>query len=227
MTSRALFLRHHHEDRPGLVGEAFEARDFEVSVVMMDEESPTPSVEGFDVLVILGSKHAVYDEAVEAAWFGRELDVIAQAEQLDIPIFGICFGAQALCLHHGGVVERSRAPEVGWFSIDEHNESGIGAGPWFEFHFDHCTLPAGAELWATSPRAVQAFAVGKNVGVQFHPEVDDAQLADWFASGDDNGARSLGVDPTELLAETARETPAARLRAVALVDLFLAHIARP
>ena len=113
MTSRVLFLRHHQEDRPGLVGEAFEARGYEVSVVMMDEESPTPSVEGYDVLVILGSKHAVYDEQVEAAWFGRELDVIAQADQLDVPIFGICFGAQALCLHHGGVVERSSDPEVG------------------------------------------------------------------------------------------------------------------
>lgn len=224
MTSRVLFLRHHQEDRPGLVGEAFEARGYEVSVVMMDEESPTPSVESYDVLVILGSKHAVYDEQVEAAWFGRELDVIAQADQLDVPILGICFGAQALCLHHGGVVERSSDPEVGWFDVEAHNDSGIGSGPWFEFHFDKCTLPAAAELWASSPRAVQAFAVGKNVGVQFHPEIDDAQLADWFASGDDNGARSLGVDPTELLVETARETPAARVRTAALVDLFLAHV---
>jgi GMP synthase-like glutamine amidotransferase len=224
VTSRVLFLRHHQEDRPGLVGEAFEARGYEVSVVMMDEESPTPSVESYDVLVILGSKHAVYDEQVEAAWFGRELDVIAQADQLDVPILGICFGAQALCLHHGGVVERSSDPEVGWFDVEAHNDSGIGSGPWFEFHFDKCTLPAAAELWASSPRAVQAFAVGKNVGVQFHPEIDDAQLADWFASGDDNGARSLGVDPTELLVETARETPAARVRTAALVDLFLAHV---
>lgn len=224
MTSRALFLRHHDEDRPGLVGEAFKARGYELSVVMMDEQSPTPSVEGYDVLVILGSKHAVYDEQVEAAWFGRELDVIAQAGQLGVPIFGICFGAQALCLHHGGLVERSSDPEVGWFDVEAHNDSGIGTGPWFEFHFDKCTLPAGAELWASSSRAVQAFAVGKNVGVQFHPEIDDAQLADWFASGDDNGARSLGVDPTELLVETARETPAARVRTAELVDLFLAHV---
>jgi GMP synthase-like glutamine amidotransferase len=209
-----------------LVGEAFEKRDFDVSVVMMDEASPTPSVEGFDVLVILGSKHAVYDEAVEAAWFGRELDVIDEADQLDVPILGICFGAQALCLHHGGTVERSSEPEVGWYEIDEHNGSGIGSGPWFEFHFDRCTLPEVAELWATSPAAVQAFCVGKNVGVQFHPEIDDAQLADWFASGDDGGARELGLDPAELLEETARETPAARVRTAALVDLFLAHVGR-
>jgi GMP synthase-like glutamine amidotransferase len=226
VTDRVLFLRHHGEDRPGLVGTAFEARGYDVTVVMMDEDSATPSVEGYDALVILGSKHAVYDERVEAAWFGRELDVIDEADQLDVPILGICFGAQALCLHHGGTVERSSEPEVGWYEIDEHNGSGIGSGPWFEFHFDRCTLPEVAELWATSPAAVQAFCVGKNVGVQFHPEIDDAQLADWFASGDDGGARELGLDPAELLEETARETPAARVRTAALVDLFLAHVGR-
>jgi GMP synthase-like glutamine amidotransferase len=193
---------------------------------MMDEESPTPSVQGFDVLVILGSKHAVYDEEIEAAWFGRELDVIAEADRLQVPILGICFGAQALCLHHGGVVERSENPEVGWFDVQAQNDSGISPGPWFEFHYDHCTLPEEAVLWATSPHAVQAFAVGKNVGVQFHPEIDDAQLADWFASGDDNGARDLGVDPQRLMVETARETPAARVRTAQLVDLFLAHVGR-
>jgi GMP synthase-like glutamine amidotransferase len=208
------------------VGEAFEARGYELGLAMMDKESPTPSLEGFDVLVILGSKHAVYDEEVEAAWFGRELDVIAKADRDGVPILGICFGAQALCLYHGGVVERSNNPEVGWYDIDARNDSGLPSGPWFEFHFDHCTLPSQAQLWATSPRAIQAFAVGKNVGVQFHPEIDDGQLAEWFASGDDNGARDFGVDPAALLEETALETPAARVRTAQLVDLFLAHAAR-
>jgi GMP synthase-like glutamine amidotransferase len=221
-----LFLRHHDEDRPGLVGDAFTRRGYEVGVVMMDEHSVTPSVEGYDVLVILGSKHAVYDESVEASWFGRELDVIAQADALDVPILGICFGAQALCVHHGGTVEPSTSPEVGWYDVDERNNSGIDQGPWFEFHFDRCTLPEEAELWATSAAAVQAFCVGKNVGVQFHPEIDDAQLADWFNSGDDGGARDLGIDPAALLDQTARETPAARVRTAALVDLFLAHAGR-
>jgi GMP synthase-like glutamine amidotransferase len=222
--SRALFLRHHDEDRPGLVGDAFAARGFDVDVVMMNERSVTPSVEGYDVLVILGSKHAVYDEEVEAAWFGRELEVIGEAGRRDVPVLGICFGAQALCLHHGGKVERSPDPEVGWYDVVEHNDSGIGRGPWFEFHFDRCTLPDGADLWASNAAAVQAFSVGKDVGVQFHPEIDDAQLADWFASGDDGGAREFGVDPGELLERTARETPAARVRTAALVDLFLAHV---
>ena len=58
--------------------------------------------------------------------------------------------------------------------------------------------------------------------MQFHPEIDDVQLREWF-SGDLEFAREFGVDPDELLAQTALETPAARKRAAVLVDLFLTH----
>jgi GMP synthase-like glutamine amidotransferase len=223
--TRALVLRHHPEDHSGLIGEAFESRGYELDLRMMNEESETPSLEGYDVFVILGSKSAVYDKEVEQAWFGRELELIAEAERRDIPIFGICFGAQALCLYHGGDVERSDEPEIGWYDVEALNGSGIASGPWFEFHFDRCRLPEGAQLWATSPRAVQAFCFGRNVGVQFHPEVDHLQLRDWFASGVDE-AREFGVDPDALIEQTERETPAARGRAADLVDRFLAHIER-
>jgi GMP synthase-like glutamine amidotransferase len=84
------------------------------------------------------------------------------------------------------------------------------------------TLPVDAQLWASTARAVQAFAHGRNVGVQFHPEIDDQQLRDWLESAADS-ARDFGHDIDELLAETAREVPAARERAGRLVELFLRH----
>ena len=101
---RALVLRHHLEDHPGLVGEAFERRGFDVDVVMVNESTVTPSLDGYEVLVILGSKCAVYDREVEAAWFGRELALIGDADERGVAILGICFGAQALCRHFGGEV---------------------------------------------------------------------------------------------------------------------------
>ena len=220
--ARALVLRHHQEDRPGLVGDALVARGFELDVVLMDEHSATPSVVDYDLLLVLGSKHAVYDEQIEAAWFGRELDVLAQAHRLGVPIFGICFGAQALCRFHGGEVTPSSEPEIGWFEVTEENESGIAPGPWFEYHYDVCTLPEEAVLWASSPRSVQAFSVGRNVGVQFHPEVDDLQLGEWFAVDDDDG-RDVGALHAALIEQTKLETPAARRRAADLVDLVLGH----
>jgi GMP synthase-like glutamine amidotransferase len=221
--TRALVLRHHLEDSPGLVGEAFEARGYELDLVMMDETSATPLLDGYDVMVILGSKCAVYDLEVEAKWFKEELALIGEADQKALPILGICFGAQALCRFYGGEVSRAPDGEIGWFEIDVVADVELPRGPWFEFHFDHCTLPESAELWATSPRAVQAFSIGQNVGVQFHPEIDEAQLKEWLAA-DEEETRELGLDLEALLSETARETSAARGRAQELVDLFLRRV---
>jgi GMP synthase-like glutamine amidotransferase len=218
-----LFVRHHLEDNPGLIGEAFAQREYACDLVMMDESTPTPSLEGYDVLVILGSKESVYDHEVERAWFGRELGLIEDAGVRDVPILGICFGAQALCRFHGGTVVASDAPEVGWYEVQAHNGARIVPGPWFEYHFDRCILPAEAEVWATSERAVQAFSVGKNFGVQFHPEVEEVQLRGWFEADEHEHPREF-ASRGELLAQTAYQTPAARIRALELVDVFLTHI---
>src|SRR6202050_1010803 len=129
--TRALFLRHHPEDPSGLIREAFEARGYEIDLRMMNEDSATPSLDGYDVFVILGSKSAVYDKEVEQAWFGREMTLIAEAQRRDIPVFGICFGAQALCLYHGGVVERSSEPEIGWYEVEGTKGSGLATGAGF------------------------------------------------------------------------------------------------
>ncbi len=220
--ARVLVLRHHDEDHPGLVGEAFVARGYSLDVVMVNEASPAPDPDGYDALLILGSTSAVYDRDVQRAWFSRELAVIARAGELGVPVLGICFGAQALCLFHGGDVSRAPEPEIGWYLIDPAPGVDLDAGPWFEFHFDRMALPAGAVLWASNERATQAFAYGRNVGVQFHPEIDEVQLRDWL-DADDEDARAFGHDVDELLAETAREAPGARARADRLVGLFVRH----
>ena len=222
--SRALALRHHLEDHPGLIGEALERRGYQVDVTVMDAQTSSPSLEGYDLLVILGSKFSVYDRDIEATWYGRERELIADAERRAMPVLGICFGAQALCVYHGGEVVRAPEGEIGWYEIDVVDGSPLSRGPWFEYHFDRCSLPPGALLWASTKLAVQAFAVGSHVGVQFHPELDGSQLRDWFAAEDED-ARDFGVDVDELIIRTDRETPAARERALALVDLFLAYVA--
>jgi GMP synthase-like glutamine amidotransferase len=221
---RALFLHHHLEDNPGLIGQAFVSRGYEIELALVDASSPMPTLDGIEVLVVLGSNHSVYDPDIVASWFARELDLMRDAVAKNIPILGICFGAQALCVLHGGVVSKAPEAEIGWYEVEPLNNSKIVPGPWFEFHFDRCELPSEAIVWATSPRAAQAFCVGNNVGVQFHPEIDDVQLQDWFSAGGDYPRQFPSQN--ELLEQTRRETPLAKERAMELVNVFLEHVAQ-
>ncbi len=216
----ALVLRHHLEDAPGLVGQALEARGYSLAVDLVDARWTPPDLSGVDALVVLGSSSAVYDPLVRARWLDRELDLIAAADRASIATLGICFGAQALCACAGGRVERAAVPELGWISVDPTPGSPIEAGPWFAYHEDACILPPEATVLATSAHAVQAFRLGRHLGVQFHPEVDADQLGAWFAA-DSSAGRS---DPRyeEMIAQAVANDEPARRRAERLVDAFLA-----
>ena len=218
---RVLALHHHDEDSPGLIGQALESFGANVDLVFFGEGHPVPSLEGYDLLMILGSKESAYDEAVREAWFNNELALMAEADERGLPIFGICFGAQALCTMAGGTVARAAEGEIGWYDV-EPAVADFDSGPWFEFHYDECALPETATIWARSPRAVQAFAIGRHVGVQFHPEIDSEQLREWLESGAEE-ARDFGRDPEALLAETAALEEGARARAHRLVERVLRH----
>jgi GMP synthase-like glutamine amidotransferase len=218
----ALVLRHHDTDDAGLVGEALTARGVSIETVMVDAGHPAPPPDGHDAVIVLGSNSSVYDDSVRRAWLDQELDALARCDREGVAIFGICFGAQALCQVAGGTVERAPRGEIGWFDIDVAPGVEIPAGPWFEYHNDRCLLPASCRVLATTDHAVQVFTLERHLGVQFHPEIDDAQLERWLLSDRDE-PRAHTDHESELLAETRRQTPGARQRTAELVDFFLAH----
>ncbi|HEY2443866.1 MAG TPA: type 1 glutamine amidotransferase [Streptosporangiaceae bacterium] len=218
---RAIVIRHHEEDSAGFIGDAFAARGAELSVHLFPAEGPLPDPAGFDHIIVLGSSYSVNDEDPARAWIADELAWLQRADQAGLPVLGICFGAQALTAALGGRVTPAARKEIGWFQIDTLDPGLIPAGPWLEFHGDQCLLPPAARLLARSDLGVQAFGVGRHLGVQFHPEVDAAQLAGWMQAGARAEAEAAGVDPGQLLAETAAEEPAARDRAARLVAAAL------
>lgn len=224
---RVLVVRHHEEDSPGLVADAFSARGAEIDVRLYPEDGPLPEARNFDHTIVLGSKWSVYDRSAVGEWLDGELDWLRRADADGVPVFGICFGAQLLTSALGGTVERSPVHEVGWLEIEpvEAPAAGvrIGRGPWFEFHGDRCLLPPTAVLLARTDVCVQAFTIGRNLGVQFHPEIDADQLVQWYDQGGREEVTAVGRDPDALLAETATEEKKARLRAAELVDAYLAH----
>ncbi len=98
---------------------------------------------------------------------------------LGVPVFGICYGFQAMAQALGGTVARTGTSEYGRTDLNVLGgqlHSGLpGIQPVWMSHGDAVTdAPAGFEVVATSPGApVAAFEdrSRKLAGVQYHPEV--------------------------------------------------------
>jgi len=217
MLMRVVVIRHHEEDSAGFVGAAFEARGAELSVCLFPKEGPLPALDGVDHVVVLGAVWAVYDDSPDRAWVADELAWLRQAEESGVPVLGICFGAQALAAAFGGRVEAALRREIGWSMIDTFDPDLIPPGPWLEFHQDRFFPPPRARVLATNEVGVQAFVLGRHLGVQFHPEPDGALLKAWLDAGGREDAERHGVDVDRFLARTFAEEAAARGRADTLV----------
>lgn len=222
---RVLVIRHHEIDDAGFIGAAFAGRGAELTVHLVPDGGPLPALDGVDHVVMLGAKWSVYDEAAIGDWIGDELAWLREADRAGVPVLGICFGAQALSAAHGGRAEPASRAEIGWTTIESLAPDLIDAGPWMEFHNDQCLPPPDARLLASNELGVQAFALRANLAVQFHPEVDRAQLRRWLEDGGGAAAERAGHDPDKLLAQTLAEEPAAAARADRLVATAL-RIAR-
>lgn len=217
---QVIVVRHHRIDEAGFVADAFAARGAKVRTHLFPREGPLPVLDGVDHVVVLGASWSVYDERI-ADWMGAELDWLRAADAARIPVFGICFGAQALTVALGGQVEAAPRSEIGWVTVSTGVPDVIEPGPWLAFHGDRCLPPRGARVLASSEVCVQAYSAGPHLAVQFHPEVDGAQVGRWLADGGRAEAERAGQDPDALLAQSVAEEPAAAARADRLVAAAL------
>ena len=120
---------------------------------------------------------------------------------------------------------RSAVPEIGWVEIESDDESQVPGGEWFQWHYDSWELPDPATELARNASSSQAFVLGRNLAVQFHPEMNSVILASWMVNGGTEEMNARGLDVDELVRQTAERDASNRERAHTLVDLFLDHVA--
>jgi GMP synthase (glutamine-hydrolysing) len=165
----------------GLLGERLEASGLAYrSLHAWDERIEDVDVDGIGALIPMGGNaHAWDEEAVPLLRSERLL--LEQAVERDVPVLGICLGAQVLTRALGGEVTSAPEPERGWLNIVPteaaandplfgHLEEPTGVYQW---HYDVFEPPPGAQVLASSAHAPnQAFRVkGADAwGIQFHPE---------------------------------------------------------
>jgi len=174
---------------------------------------PEPERHGF--VVVLGAADSATRD--DPPWIPALRDYVRRCTADEVPVLGICLGAQLLSQALGGSVAPLPIPEIFWGEV-QTDDPDVPAGPWLTWHEDAFTVPPGATEVARSERSSLAFAQGRHLGIQFHAETTPEIVADWVEE-DRHRLPGWGLDPDAL----EREGERVRAAAEAAADRFFAH----
>ena len=148
-----------------------------------------PDVDKYQGLIILGGPMNV-DMRDQYPHLDTEIRIIRRAVERNIPILGICLGAQLIAKALGANVYQNPIKEIGWYNISLTGEGKRDpllrhfedTKRIFAWHGDTFELPEGATHLAHGETCKnQAFRIGDNIyGFQFHLEVDGPLVDRWL-----------------------------------------------
>ena len=154
----------------------------QVSTVHALEGQPLPDLAGVGGVVLLGSHHCVLDESIPG--LTEEMRWVERALANNVPMMGICFGAQMMARVAGARIYVGAQPEIGPCQVtpapgQDWMPQAMEVMQWH--HDGIAQVPSGAQRIArgTSAFEEQAFVMGNALGVQFHPETTPAMLRRW------------------------------------------------
>lgn len=199
---------------PGTIEDFLKKEDIPFSIVELGSGEAIPSLEEFNILVIMGGPMAVY-EMDRYPHLSIESRIIREAINRGMRILGICLGAQMIAYCLGAAVYPGPEKEIGWYHIELTGDGikdpfmrSLAIHPragdfWkrfkvFQWHGDTFDIPPGAELLARSELYKnQAFRYGNNVyGFQFHIEITKDMLLEWFKDAPDINIKQI-MEETE------------------------------
>jgi GMP synthase (glutamine-hydrolysing) len=143
-----------------------------------------------------------------------EREWLAEAVRRQVPVLGICLGAQLLARALGAAVRPGEGQEIGFAPVEvfDPGDPILGAlAPGtmvLHWHGDVFDLPEGATALARSALTeLQAFRLGCAWGVLFHPEADVALVERWLAVPEmaAEASAALGAGGAAALPGRARE----------------------
>ncbi len=185
----------------------------EVKTVEPLAGDPLPDHAAVSGMVLMGGPMNV-DEVERYPALAIERGWVAEAVRIEMPVLGICLGAQLLARALGAEVRAGEGPEIGFSPVEIHDPADpiVGAfaptAPVLHWHGDVFDRPEAATHLASSAQTeIQAFRLGNAWGVLFHPEADAGLLDRWLAEQEmvDEATSALGPGAPVELRHQAKE----------------------
>ncbi len=187
---RLLVFQHVPHEILGTFNPLLKAAGFRIRYVNFGRTPDAqPEVDKYDGLIILGGPMCI-SQRENHPHLETEIAAIRAAMERQMPILGICLGAQLIAAALGARVHRNPVKEIGWYDItpttaahDDPLFSFFGdTETIFQWHGDTFEIPHGAVHLASAAACPnQAFRYGDRVyGLQFHLEVDAPLIERWL-----------------------------------------------
>jgi GMP synthase-like glutamine amidotransferase len=186
--AKVLVLKHVASEGPGTLKEGFEKAGAEVEELNLYEEKGFPKVGDYSVLVSMGGPMNVYEDN-KFPFLKKETDFLRDAIEEGKPVLGICLGAQLIARACGAKVAKAKVEEIGWSPVHITTDGRVDEMFWdfpsqlqvFQWHGDTFEVPEGGSLLFKAPLCKnQAFRYHNAYALQFHLEVNEELLSDWF-----------------------------------------------
>lgn len=187
---QVIVIMHTESEGPGTIRDFLESIKAHIHIALLYRGDQLPTVvHEFDAVIVMGGPMNVYQED-KYPFLREETAFLRQAIENNIPVLGICLGAQMIAKACGARVKTAPVEEIGWSEVKLTEEGrcdllfqgfpeSLQVLQWHEDTFD---LPYNALLLATSKGCPhQAFRYKNAYGLQFHVEVTRDMLSEWFS----------------------------------------------
>jgi GMP synthase (glutamine-hydrolysing) len=189
MVEKALIITHVKSEGPGTLGDFLTSQNIDVERVKLYEGEALPEDPlNYDTIITMGGPMGVHDDALYP-FLREEIRFLRKVIEGNVPLLGICLGAQLIARACDAAVEKAANREIGWKNIFITEEGkkdmlfqGIpGVMRVFQWHEDTFEIPEGATFLAAGWGCEnQAFRYRNAFGLQFHIEVTREMLSQWF-----------------------------------------------
>jgi GMP synthase (glutamine-hydrolysing) len=188
--AKVLVFQHVAAEPLGTLDPLLRARGHRIRYVNFHRDPDVePDMNRYDALIVLGGPQ-MPDEVEHHPHLAVEMRCIEAALEREIPLLGICLGAQLLATTLGAEARPMRDWEMGWHDIEPTHFSAadplfcalVEPNPAFHWHGYTFDLPDGATHLARSERCEnQAFRYGSAYGLQCHLELDERLINRWLS----------------------------------------------